>query len=604
MKRILLLPSVVGALFFAACEDYNDYNFPGLEEMVKPVNIAKYELEVTTADITTIVNKLNGLKTASDSVIAKRLNTDKMFSADVPADKLIPYILASKYLTMDKGASAKVTYSYKGETPAYLATLRGAPVYTLTDQDYESAWNRPVYFLTSAHTPDIYLPVVLRNKYPAAVEGDVVIVRYRYSDKEPINALAEDFESTTALNQHGWTLTGATAWTRASFNGNSYAQARIITGTGRVAYVSPAVILDGAKEYALSFDICVGYYTAPCLRVLLSPSANPDDPGAEDITSLFSIPETPATGYGTMVTAGTYHFTGRSGARHLIFVYDGNSESEPKRTTAYQIDKILLVEKDVPPVTGYVCDNIYTYFSSAWKPYAGAEMINQPDYDAMGVSYFSAATAPVYLPKFLLQKYPYALEGKKVAVGYKTSATAYTVDEYIYESGGWKPSTVVEKRTDQFVFSGWENTGWVFDPTIRVIMQADDYMLIVNYVKDKYPAFYDSSYKDNEWYYGADAYKNSVYISWKKAYREKDQAFKDLSEGGRIAFLKQRTEEAVGIYLGLKYPDAIPSVNGVEVHALVTVAIADDSVTVKYVYEYKCTGARPSQWSFLSSVKN
>ena len=84
MKKYLTAILSVTAIVFTSC-DYNEKNFSGLDEYSKPVNVAQYQYEITTTDITTIYGSLLANRNHSDSVAANALNRDKMFSDAAPA---------------------------------------------------------------------------------------------------------------------------------------------------------------------------------------------------------------------------------------------------------------------------------------------------------------------------------------------------------------------------------------------------------------------------------------------------------------------------------------------------------------------------------------
>ena len=225
---------------------------------------------------------------------------------------------------------------------------------------------------------------------------------------------------------------------------------------------------------------------------------------------------------------------------------------------------------------------------------------NQPgQYKNMSSSIASIIT---YLNTYLKTKCPYAVSGDVKSVGYiyydsnKTTKKQYRI--LTFDGQNWAGAA------EQYVFNGTE---WVFDPTISVVMKkgknaTDDYMLLVTYVKNTYAAATPSlvnSFGDSEYYYGASA--NYGNISLRDADRLKDPTYLALATTeAKAAFLAQRTQEGLGIYLQLKFPTAQPQVNGVDVYAFVTAAIYDGTTTINYTYKYKCIGTNPSKWKYDS----
>ena len=635
MKRYLSIILSVIAIGYTSC-DYNEENFPGLDDMSKPTNVAQYQYEITSADITTIANTLLARKNHNDSVIANRLKSDNMFSDVASASTLVPIILTSKYYSVDKGASANVTYSNKLDVSQYLLDLQAAPTYTLDNEDYQLAWgaeSKTNYF-TPSHSPEKSIPAILTADYPEANEGDVVIAQYQYADQEPTDApvpirlLDEDFETyltdNAVIDRNGWTSfmeVGTKTWQSRYYASESNRYAQMSNGSSgeySAWIISPAIDLSNTKSNTFSFDVNVGYWTASCLEVKISTdpiaATNPMGVAWTDVTSLFSIPTSPTSAYGTFASAGSMQLDSYSGTIYVAFRYTGSATSDPKKTTTYQIDNVKVegIDKDASGGSGlaptpYTLLDAYVYTSSAWKLYTNVIVLDPQDYKDMGVSTLSYATASVYLPKYLKLKYPYATEGSTMAIVYKNGNTTNGADEYEFHEDQWTPNAFVEQETNQFVFS---DIGWVFDPTLYVTMvkgknPTDDYMMVVLYVKDKYASETPTlinSYGDAEYYYGFNA--NYGNISIRESDRLRDPAFVALTtEEEKKAFLNQRTEEGLGIYLSLKYPNATPQVAGIDVFGIVTTAIYDGPSTISFTYKYQCVGANPSKWEFVEIVK-
>ena len=132
MKKIIhiLLLAAMASLFIAC--DYNERNFPGMEEKEQIKNLVSYDHEVSTADITTIVNALRAKKTHEDSVRATALNNAKAFSPEIPSQSLIPYVLTATYRAADLGSSANVTFPFINDIPKYVTSLSGAGSYVVS----------------------------------------------------------------------------------------------------------------------------------------------------------------------------------------------------------------------------------------------------------------------------------------------------------------------------------------------------------------------------------------------------------------------------------------------------------------------------------------
>ncbi len=630
MKKYIYLLSVLLISFFTSC-DYNERNFEGFDDAIKPTDIKKIDYAIEPSDITNIISALRANKTHADSVMATALNTDKMFSAAAPPDILIPYALTKNFYSADKTSTANVTYQYKEGRSAYLTKL-SQPIYTLTNTDYQLVWGSDyAAALTPSKSPNTEIPRILSADFPNAVEGDYKSVEYNYSTEEPtisqveVKYLSADFEgiasgSGVATALDGWInkdLKGSIFWQTRSYSGNQYTQVSANNSkTENEAWlISSKVDLTQAISPKFSFFVTAGYYNAPCLSVMISENFNGTEAGIAsatwiDVTSSFTLPTEPASGYGTLASAGEMDFKAYVGKKvYVAFKYVGNG-IDNSATTTFQIDnvKISEVKTAMSVKSTEKQDAIFQFTNGKWAPAPSSIIILQPkDYITMGINYLGTSTAPNYIPQYLEQKFPYAQEGATYAVVYKSSSgNMYYADEYVLKSKVWKPNSFVVEKTDQFVVS---NTGWVFDPTLYVIMAkgknpTDDYMMLVNYVKVEHSNIPKiiNSYGDAEFYYGANA--NYGNISIREVDRSIDPAYPISGTAEeKQNFLNQRTQEGLAILLSLKYPSAKQQVSGIDQFAYVTTNIYDGTVPspgVSRTYKYQCVGENPSKWEYIS----
>ena len=627
-KNILFLITLISTLFFYSC-NFNE-NFEGLDEMTKSTDVTTYEYTLTDADITSIVKSLNANKNATDSLTAKSLTADKAFSVNAPVSTSVPYLLKTMYYGANKGSAAKISYKFKNGSSAY---------YALTAADYTNIWgNSTVNSLTPAKSAASVVPGILKTKNPKASEGDVRIVEYQYSATEPttntveIVSFNDDFEAYTAgsgiavpntMYVANKDLVGKLFWQCRLFNNNKYAQASANnSGTANEIWmITNKIDLSGATDNAsISFDVNAGYYNADCLSINVSENFDGTEAGIAtatwtDITSSFTLPKVPASGYGVLTTTGKKDFKAFAGKKvYVAFKYtgNGNSATPPLATTTFQLDNIKIsYEKTATSVPA--TETRFAYFklqSGTWTPVTKTiYQLTAEDYTSMGVTNLTTATAQNYVPTMLKMKYPYAQEGTSYLVVFKPTKTTNSADEYILKNGVWSPVSFVETKTDQFVFSGWDVSGWVFDPTLRVTMKkgkeaTDDYMMIVNYVKEHFAAQYPTvvnAFGDAEYYYGAAAFYGN--ISLRESDRLKDPTYAALTTAEqKDKYLTDRTQEALAVYLSLKFPNAQPQVSGIDVYCFVTTAIYDGVTTTNYVYKYQRVDAEP-KWKFIERVK-
>jgi len=501
MKKILF--SITIGLFFAAffsgCEDFND-QFKGLDDLTKTTNVATYTYKFTDQDYTNASNA--ALKVATnydDSVKAKSIKTNKAFSDAVLAKVYIPYYLPTLLPYGDIGTKASITYNYSQTKPTYLADL--TTINILSTADYQTVWAHPIEYvsaLTPAKAPATYIPTLLASKFPTATNGTYKFVEYNYSTTEPTSAVIdfkyfyEDFTAHTfatsspytTISENGWLnkdTTSALTWVGKTYSGNKYAQ---VTSNGslvknNVFLITKKIDLTYAIAPQFSFDVNVGYWNADCLTVLISEDfdGNVAHIGTAtwvDLSSNFTFPQIPTSGYGTLAPAGTADLTSYIGKQvYIAFKYSGDGRSaadrgaDPLRTTTYQVDNVKVSEMrtalSIPSSEKqYV---VYKFNGTTWvTPLAtdGIFVSLQPaDYTAMGLSYISSVNAPLYIPNFLKIKYPYALEGDVKIVVYKSSSTVtYSgASQFILTGGVW---TLNDFAIDQTSVFKLKNTGWVF----------------------------------------------------------------------------------------------------------------------------------------------
>ncbi len=631
MKKTIFYITILFTLILTSC-NYMD-NFENLEKLSQSTEVETYEYTIVDGDFSTIATALKAKKTTADSALAKLLTDNKMFSISAPASIAIPYLLKTKYIGANKGSAVKISYKYKAGTAGY---------YTLSTADYLNVWSiENIKALTPLKSPNSVIQPLLAAKYPSAIEGDIKIVEYEYSATEPVSSTVEvvsftdDFETYTAGSGIAVPITsyvvnkdikGTIFWQCRLFNNNKYGQVSANnSGAENEAWlITNKIDLSGAIDNAsFKFDINIGFYNADCLSVLVSENYDGTEAGIKnatwtDVSSNFTIPQIPTSGYGVLAPAGTMNFTAYAGKKvYIAFKYSGNGNAvlPPLKTTTIQLDNIKVSYTKIATAAPATETKFayYKFENGSWslitKTYY---QVTLDDYTSMGVSSLSVATAPNFIPTLLKNKFPYAQEGNSKVVAFKTSSTAKTADEYIFKGGFWMPLSLIETKTEQFVFSGWDVSGWVFDPTIRVSMKkgtasTDDYMLVVNYVKEKFgqetPAllgFFNTSLQ-TEYYYGFAAFYGN--ISWRPSDRSKDPTYAALTTNeAKDAYLKLRTEEGLAVYLSLKLPNVPIQVSGIDVYCYVTTAIYDGVTTSNFIYKYKRVDTE-LKWKYIESTK-
>jgi hypothetical protein len=590
MKIVKIFSLLIVTALFAAC-NYNEDNFPGLDDLSRPKNVSSYEYTITSADITTIVNALRANKNQEDSIIANALNSSKTFSSAIPSNRLIPYALKSLYYSADLGSSAKVTFPYSPDREENLDKLSLAS-YVLNTDDYKQIWGSTTDYvsaLTPAKSPATEIPIILAAKKPDAVSGDYAVVQYNYSENEPEVSIGEvkylftDFEgiasgSGVATVIDGWSnidSKGSIFWQTRAYNGNQYSQvsANNSKTENEVWLRTPVIDLTQAINPKFSFDITAGYYNANCLSILVSEFTIPAiAPTWTDISSKFTLPTGPTSGYGTLTSAGEMDCKAYAGKKvSIAFKYTGNG-IDNSATTTYQIDNVKLSEtKNSVNVTSSVVQyGVYQFDGSTWKAVAASNNISilQPeDYAAMGITNLTTAQAPNYLPVWLTQKFPYAQEGYERTVVFRTSSSANYADKYVFTAGKWISASTTENRTEQYVVS---SQGWMFDPTIvlniKRYVNTDAIQKFIDHVHNNMEGkWYPYPGRINEeHYYGFNAYYGQIAFDNNRTLYGDDEIKNLATNEEKWALFEKRVEEAFPIFASINYPTLQTHVSGVE----------------------------------------
>lgn len=157
----------------------------------------------------------------------------------------------------------------------------------------------------------------------------------------------ENFESYSPTNLEVYpkyvndALVGNRYWQLKTFSNNKYIQLGANSGSGPyVTYF--AVPVDFTAASTLKFDVNVGFWNGNALKVYYTTNytALGDISAATktDITSFFTIPTAPLSGYGTLTPAGTYNIPASlTGNGYILFEYTGNGSGV---TTTLQLDNI------------------------------------------------------------------------------------------------------------------------------------------------------------------------------------------------------------------------------------------------------------------------
>ncbi|MFO7999898.1 MAG: DUF5017 domain-containing protein [Marinilabilia sp.] len=130
-------------------------------------------------------------------------------------------------------------------------------------------------------------------------------------------------------------------------------------------------------------------------------------------------------------------------------------------------------------------------------------------------------------------------------------------------------------------------------PTVEMTMESEDYQIIVDVVaNDPEKDHLVSSYGNDEYYYGANAYFVNFDTDLSKRTEGGDyeqEEYFDLSEEEAKELIDERVQEGIVIMLQENYPDAKTTIDGNEVYYIVTYDTYDGSSGHTYNVAYKVT---------------
>jgi len=168
--------------------------------------------------------------------------------------------------------------------------------------------------------------------------------------------ISETFESYTSSpsqtnfpNYINEAAIGSRYWEVKTFSSNKYIQMTSF-GSGGVNNTYLFVPVNMTAANTMSFRTNMGYWNGAVLNVYYVLATNYIPGGTIDtskmvnITSNFTIPKTPSSGYGTSFTAsGNYAIPETvTGNGYFVFEYAGNANAFPALTTTLQIDNITV----------------------------------------------------------------------------------------------------------------------------------------------------------------------------------------------------------------------------------------------------------------------
>ncbi len=203
MKKYIykLTLALAVVMMAASCEttEYNEKYFSdmGYDSDPEITEIQSLNITLTAEDYSSIAtndtNVYNAEKLGLEAELAA-VATNQYFTDNITGNDYIPAFLESVYGTyLSDGSKIYVTYNVSADAPAELAYIMAGTSYTVTADDYATAWgteDAPSYFTPSV-SAESNIPDLLAA-YLSAEAGDYALVTYSYSDVEPSTGGSDD----------------------------------------------------------------------------------------------------------------------------------------------------------------------------------------------------------------------------------------------------------------------------------------------------------------------------------------------------------------------------------------------------------------------------
>ena len=444
-----------------ACDE-NSWNdkLDGFESDQKTEITTTGSYTLTDDDYTTISKELlKSAETKEDTTAARAIAANKYFDKNsvYPASVAVPVLfspVSNPYNMASNGSTLDVTYQEASSVPEEIAQLGDALKYTLTSADYQTVWESDDNFITGfapSKPAASSLPSILKTALPDAESGDYAVVTYNEAATNPVFGTVAGDEPQVYINETfsesigDFTIEnvqvpeGSTyVWKFDTFSGQSYMKASgFVNKACRDSegwLLSPEFTLSDNANATLSFEQAwKNFATLDNAKdeatvqirvkggswVKLSPANLPENTSYDFIpTGNIDLSEyngkTVQIGFcyvSTTASAGTWEVCN-------VLVQDG-VESRSRAAVA-----------EVPTE---VKNAVYSFNGSKWDVAEGVAILSPADYAAMGMTNNKLNDADIYIPMYLKNKFPYALDGEMKYVMYNSNK----VDLFVLAGGTW-----------------------------------------------------------------------------------------------------------------------------------------------------------------------
>ena len=404
----------------------------------------------------------------------------------------LPGFLSDKYPVWGKGSTALISYNLYVGNAEGISDYTGANTYSLALTDYPGASENATAFYEDEKSTEL-LPDILASGITDAVDGDVVLAKYKQYVGETVNGITEfytrDFAGEgTLLDYEAVSVTGDQVWEGSNYGAKMTGFVSGNRNPNEDWLISSDIDLSSFPNATLETTQIFNYGDPSGFTVLISTDYTDDILAATwDVIQLTNVPD--GTSWDAVLSEA-YSLSDYNGETiNIAFKYI----STDSNAGTYEIVDVSLkapgVEGDAEPRSEF-----YTFDGSSWELSESVYYLSDADFDSMGESSgqpgrynnFSSSISPDdYLPVFLNNKYLFAQEGDALSVIYKyyssSSGAQLRGNLYTFNAGTWEGYESTQETSLQLAHDG---NAWVPDNTIKYEFVASDYTLIADTYRD------------------------------------------------------------------------------------------------------------------------
>ena len=467
MKKILLLIAVF-SMVFTSCEPLEDINT---------------EID---ADVSVITGDVIYTLTDEDYDILEL--SFGSFSSEDDAKTALPGFLSDKYPVWGKGSSALISYNLYVGNAEGISDYTGANTYSLALVDYPGALDNATAFYED-EKPTEFLPDILVSGITDAVDGDVVLAKYKQYVGETVNGITEfytrDFAGEgTLLDYEAVSVSGDQVWEGSNYGAKMTGFDSGNRNPNEDWLISSDIDLSSFPNATLETTQIFNYGDPSGFTVLISTDYTDNILAATwDVIQLTNVPD--GTSWDEVLSEA-YSLSDYNGETiNIAFKYI----STDSNAGTYEIVDVSLKAPGVEGVAEPKSE-FYTFDGSSWELSESVYYLSDADFDSMGepgrFNNFSSSISPNdYLPVFLNNKYLFAQEGDALSVIYKyyssSSGAQLRGNLYTFTAGTWEGYESTQETSLQLAHDG---STWVPDNTIKYEFVASDYTLIADTFRD------------------------------------------------------------------------------------------------------------------------